>query len=83
MCCFTTHAGSPTVCLCTPDVICEPWLAVHVVPHTQVIESLFTSYFASHNLPFELNDFDGRSDYEGFIEANIPCACLDIFVTPS
>ena len=37
-----------------------------------VIQNLFTSYFTSHNLTYDLNDFDGRSDYEGFIEVNVP-----------
>ena len=46
------------------------------------IEGLFTSYFDKHSLPYELDDFDGRSDYEGFIEVNIPgtCAYLCILV---
>ena len=39
-----------------------------------VIQKLFTDFFDKHKLPYELNAFDGRSDYEGFIEANVPGA---------
>ena len=46
----------------------------------KVIEELFTAYFADHGLECVLDPFDGRSDYEGFIEANVPgadgCRCV-------
>ncbi len=49
------------------------------------IEGLFTSYFDKHSLPYELDDFDGRSDYEGFIEVNIPGTgrpCVPVYACP-
>ena len=40
------------------------------------IESVFTDYFASVNLATEETEFDGRSDYEAFINAGIPAGGL-------
>lgn len=36
------------------------------------IEALFQDYFRSNNLPYIPTAFDGRSDYEGFINRGIP-----------
>jgi hypothetical protein len=36
------------------------------------IQSLFTDYFDSKGLDYVMDEFDGRSDYEGFIEAGVP-----------
>ena len=41
-----------------------------------VIEDVFTDFFASQGEPTEPTDFDGRSDYFGFIEAGIPAGGL-------
>ena len=41
-----------------------------------VIEDVFTDYFAAQGVPSEPTDFDGRSDYFGFIEAGIPAGGL-------
>ena len=41
-----------------------------------VVEDVFTDYFASQGEPSEPTDFDGRSDYFGFIEAGIPAGGL-------
>lgn len=41
-----------------------------------VIEDVFTDYFDSQGEPSEPTDFDGRSDYFGFIEAGIPAGGL-------
>jgi Zn-dependent M28 family amino/carboxypeptidase len=40
------------------------------------IEDVFTAFFASQDEPTEPTDFDGRSDYFGFIEAGIPAGGL-------
>ncbi len=40
------------------------------------IERVFQDFFASQEQPFEPTDFDGRSDYFGFIEAGIPAGGL-------
>ena len=40
------------------------------------IEGIFTSFFASQGKQTEPTDFDGRSDYFGFIEAGIPAGGL-------
>lgn len=40
------------------------------------IEDVFNDYFASQSTPTEPTDFDGRSDYFGFIEAGIPAGGL-------
>lgn len=40
------------------------------------IERVFTDFFASQGEPTEPTDFDGRSDYFGFIEAGIPAGGL-------
>ncbi len=40
------------------------------------IEALFTDYFASQGLATEPTEFDGRSDYYGFILAGIPAGGL-------
>jgi hypothetical protein len=36
------------------------------------IQNLYTAYWDSHGLQYAMIAFDGRSDYEGFIEANVP-----------
>ena len=41
-----------------------------------LIEDVFNDYFASQDLPTEPTDFDGRSDYFGFINAGIPAGGL-------
>ncbi len=41
-----------------------------------VIEDVFTDFFTSQNEFSEPTDFDGRSDYFGFIEAGIPAGGL-------
>jgi Zn-dependent M28 family amino/carboxypeptidase len=41
-----------------------------------VVEDVFTDYFDSQDIPWEPTDFDGRSDYFGFIEAGIPAGGL-------
>ncbi|WP_022893318.1 M20/M25/M40 family metallo-hydrolase [Agromyces subbeticus] len=41
-----------------------------------VIEDVFTDFFGSVGEPSEPTDFDGRSDYFGFIEAGIPAGGL-------
>ncbi len=41
-----------------------------------VIEDVFNAYFASQNLDTQPTEFDGRSDYFGFIEAGIPAGGL-------
>ena len=41
-----------------------------------VIEDVFTDFFESQGEPTEPTDFDGRSDYFGFIEAGIPAGGL-------
>jgi Zn-dependent M28 family amino/carboxypeptidase len=41
-----------------------------------VVEDVFLDYFASQGLPVEATDFDGRSDYFGFIENGIPAGGL-------
>ncbi len=40
------------------------------------VEKVFNDFFASQNEPTEATDFDGRSDYFGFIEAGIPAGGL-------
>ena len=40
------------------------------------IEGVFTDFFASQDAKTEPTDFDGRSDYFGFIEAGIPAGGL-------
>ena len=40
------------------------------------IEGVFTDFFASQGAATEPTDFDGRSDYFGFIEAGIPAGGL-------
>ncbi|HEU0182996.1 MAG TPA: M20/M25/M40 family metallo-hydrolase [Agromyces mariniharenae] len=40
------------------------------------IEGVFNDFFASQGEPTEPTDFDGRSDYFGFIEAGIPAGGL-------
>ncbi|WP_254431456.1 M20/M25/M40 family metallo-hydrolase [Agromyces sp. Marseille-P2726] len=40
------------------------------------IEGVFEDFFESESEPFEPTDFDGRSDYFGFIEAGIPAGGL-------
>ena len=41
-----------------------------------VVESVFLDYFASQGLPTAPTEFDGRSDYFGFIENGIPAGGL-------
>ncbi|WP_232499476.1 M28 family peptidase [Agromyces humatus] len=41
-----------------------------------VIEDVFTDFFAGQGEPTAPTDFDGRSDYFGFIEAGIPAGGL-------
>ncbi len=41
-----------------------------------MIEDVFTDFFASQGEATEPTDFDGRSDYFGFIEAGIPAGGL-------
>ena len=41
-----------------------------------VIEDVFTDFFTDQGEPSEPTDFDGRSDYFGFIEAGIPAGGL-------
>ena len=41
-----------------------------------LIEKVFLDYFASQGLPTEPTEFDGRSDYFGFIENGIPAGGL-------
>lgn len=45
-------------------------------PGSGQIESIFTSYFAGHNLATEPTAFDGRSDYGPFIAVGIPAGGL-------
>ena len=45
-------------------------------PGSDVIESVFTRYFASQGLASEPTAFDGRSDYGPFIAAGIPAGGL-------
>lgn len=40
------------------------------------VEQVFTDYFASQGLETEPTEFDGRSDYSGFIDAGIPAGGL-------
>jgi len=40
------------------------------------IESVFADYFASQNLATEPTEFDGRSDYDAFINAGVPAGGL-------
>ena len=40
------------------------------------VEGVFNDFFASQGEPTEPTDFDGRSDYFGFIEAGIPAGGL-------
>jgi Zn-dependent M28 family amino/carboxypeptidase len=40
------------------------------------IEDVFVDYFASHGLATEPTEFDGRSDYDAFINAGIPAGGL-------
>jgi aminopeptidase Y len=35
------------------------------------IQNLYTQYWDSHNLTYSMIEFDGRSDYEGFIEVRV------------
>jgi Zn-dependent M28 family amino/carboxypeptidase len=41
-----------------------------------LIEKVFTDYFTSQGLPTEPTEFDGRSDYDAFINAGIPAGGL-------
>lgn len=41
-----------------------------------VVEGVFLDYFTEQGLPVEATDFDGRSDYFGFIENGIPAGGL-------
>jgi Zn-dependent M28 family amino/carboxypeptidase len=41
-----------------------------------VVEDVFTDYFASHGLASEPTAFDGRSDYDAFINVGIPAGGL-------
>ena len=45
-------------------------------PGSDVIESVFTRYFASQGLASEPTAFDGRSDYGPFIATGIPAGGL-------
>ena len=40
------------------------------------IESVFTEYFSSQSLESEPTEFDGRSDYDAFINAGVPAGGL-------
>ena len=40
-------------------------------------EKLFADYFTSKNVPLTESEFDGRSDYGPFLDANVPCGGLD------
>jgi Zn-dependent M28 family amino/carboxypeptidase len=40
------------------------------------IEALFNDYFTARHLPFEDTAFDGRSDYQAFIDTGIPAGGL-------
>ena len=41
-------------------------------PGSDAIEALFQTYFSSENLNYTATAFDGRSDYQAFIENGIP-----------
>jgi len=44
---------------------------------SEQITLAFTSYFDSKNQPYDLSEFNGRSDYGPFIENSIPAGGLD------
>lgn len=37
------------------------------------LRDLYIDFYTSHGLNYTLEPFDGRSDYVGFLDANIPC----------
>ncbi|AXJ10788.1 M28 family peptidase [Arthrobacter sp. PM3] len=41
-----------------------------------LVEKVFLDYFKSQNLPVVATEFDGRSDYAGFIDSGIPAGGL-------
>jgi Zn-dependent M28 family amino/carboxypeptidase len=41
-----------------------------------LVEKVFLDYFKSQNLPVAATEFDGRSDYSGFINSGIPAGGL-------
>ncbi|SFU08384.1 M20/M25/M40 family metallo-hydrolase [Arthrobacter sp. ov118] len=43
---------------------------------SSVVEAVFLDYFKSQNLPVAATEFDGRSDYFGFIDNGIPAGGL-------
>ena len=48
-----------------------------VVPEGSIqIEDVFESFFTSRGVPYEDSEFSGRSDYQAFIEADIPSGGL-------
>jgi Zn-dependent M28 family amino/carboxypeptidase len=49
---------------------------VEVPAGSEAIEALFASYFTALRLPYDDSEFDGRSDYEAFINNGIPSGGL-------
>lgn len=49
---------------------------VEVPEGSEAIESLFASYFTALRLPYDDSEFNGRSDYEAFINNGIPSGGL-------
>lgn len=45
-------------------------------PGSAEIEALFEKFYDDQNLPHIATEFDGRSDYQGFIDAGIPAGGL-------
>ena len=71
------HGGSPNyffgVCDADESTFEAP---VVVPPGSTAIEDVYESYYALVREPYDDSGFDGRSDYQAFIEAGIPSGGL-------
>lgn len=71
--------GSPNYMIATYDADESSYPAgagVEIPPGSAELEDLFTDWFDSIGQPYVDTPFDGRSDYQGFIDAGIPSSGL-------
>ncbi|RYP80992.1 M20/M25/M40 family metallo-hydrolase [Nocardioides guangzhouensis] len=69
--------GSPNYILMTYDADESTFTApVTVPPGSEAIEKLYEGFYTSRNVPYDDTAFNGRSDYQAFIEAGIPSGGL-------
>ncbi|WP_378146917.1 M28 family metallopeptidase [Cnuibacter sp. UC19_7] len=69
--------GSPNYVIATYDADESTFPAdVDVPPGSAEVEDVFTEWFDSIGQPYIDTPFDGRSDYQGFINAGIPSSGL-------